>query len=75
MKTKEQVEAALAKYQKLLEENQQIMDFEEVFLKSSSFMNNKECYIQSAKKYHEAEIAVASCQRLIKNCKWILDIE
>lgn len=75
MKTKEQVEAALKKYQQLLEENQQIMDFEETFLKASSFMENKQCYIQSVKKYHEAEIAVASCHRLIKNCKWILDIE
>ena len=75
MKTQEQVEAALKKYQQLLDENQQIMDFEETFLKASSFMDNKECYIQSAIKYHEAELAVASCKRLIKNCKWILDIE
>ena len=75
MKTNEQVEKALAKYQQLLDENQRIVDFEETFLKAYSFMDNKECYIQSAKRYHDAEIAVASCQRLIKNCKWILDIE
>lgn len=75
MKTQEQIEAALKKYEQLLVENQQIMDFEETFLKASSFIDNKEYYIQSAKKYHEAEIAVASCHRLIKNCKWILDIE
>ncbi len=75
MKTQEQIEKALAKYKQLLEENQDKMDFEETFLKASSFMDNKECYIQSVKKYHEAELAVASCERLIKNCKWILDIE
>lgn len=75
MKTQEQVQAALKKYQQLLDENQRIVDFEEAFLKASSFMDNKEAHIIAAVKYYQASKAVASCERLIKNCKWILDIE
>jgi len=75
MKTKEQIERALETYQRMLEENQAKMDFESQFITASEFMENKECYIQSAKKYHEAEKIVYACQKLIKNCKWILDIE
>lgn len=75
MKVQEQVEAALKKYEQLLDENQRIVDFEETFLKANSFMDNKEAYVVSAIKWYEASLAVASCQRLIKNCKWILDNE
>ena len=75
MKTQEHVEAALKRYEQLLEENQRTVDFEETFLKASSFMDNKEAYVVSAIKWYEASMAVASCQRLIKNCKWILDNE
>ena len=75
MKTQEQIEAALKKYQQLLEENQAKMDFEESFLTASEFMKDKETYVQSVKRYHEAEKAVFACQKLIKNCRWILDIE
>ena len=75
MKTQEQVERALETYQRMLEENQAKMDFEKTFLEASTFMENKECYIQSAIKYHEAEKIVYACEKLIKNCKWILDIE
>lgn len=69
------MEAALAKYQKLLEENQRKMDFENTFLEAHSFMEDKEAYVISAVRYYHASLAVASCQRLIKNCKWILDME
>lgn len=59
----------------MLEDNQRIMDFEEQFLQASTFMQDKDCYVQSVKKYHEAEKIVYACQKLIKNCKWILDNE
>ena len=75
MKTKEQIEAALAKYQQMLEANQQVLDFEETFLSAGVFMSDKETYIQSVLKYHRAELVVFACEKLIKNCKWILDIE
>lgn len=75
MKTQEQVEAALAKYQQMLEQNKQIMDFEEKFITAGAFMEEKEVYIQSVKKYHKAELNVYACEKLIKNCKWILDLE
>ncbi len=75
MKTPEQIEAALKKYEEMRDTNQQIMDFEAVFLDATSFMDNREQYIISAKKYHEAELIVYACEKLIKNCKWILDIE
>lgn len=75
MKTQEQIEAALKKYQTLLEENLMKMEFEESFLAASSFMDNKEVYTQSVIRYHEAQRAVFACEKLIKNCRWILDIE
>ena len=75
MKTNEQVEKALAKYQQLLDENQRLHDFEDDFLKTHNFMQDKEAYVVAAIKWYESGLAVASCQRLIKNCKWILDIE
>ena len=75
MKTQEQIETALAKYQEMLDTNKQIMDFEHAFLESAAFMDNKECYIESVIKYHKAELVVFACEKLIKNCKWILDIE
>ena len=75
MKNQETIEKALAKYQELLEKNQQIKDFEETFLESNAFMDNKEAYIISAVKYYQADLAITACNKLIKNCKWILDIE
>ena len=55
MKTKEQVEKALAKWQKLLEEQKQIMEFEEQFITAGAFIEDKATYVQSVKRYHEAE--------------------
>ena len=75
MKTKEQVETALKKYQQLLEKNQRIRDFEDDFLQGHDFMQDKVAHVVSAIKWYEANVAIASCERLIKNCKWILDIE
>lgn len=75
MKTKEQVEKALAKWQKLLEEQKQIMEFEEQFITAGAFMEDKATYVQSVKKYHEAEKICFACEKLITHCKWILDIE
>lgn len=75
MKTKEQIERALKGYQKMLEDNQRIMDFEDDFMKAHALMEDRKSYIESAIKYHEAEKIVYACQKLIKNCKWILDIE
>lgn len=75
MKTQEQVEAALAKYQEMLEANKKTMEFEGAFLDGAAFMDNKEVYISSAIKYHKAELVVFACEKLIKNCKWVLDIE
>lgn len=75
MKVQEQVEAALKKYEQLLEENQRIYDWEDDFLTANRFVDNKEAYVVSAIKWYEASLAIASCKRLIKNCKWILDIE
>ena len=75
MKTQEQIEKALAGYQQMLEANKKVMDFEDTFLQASSFMEDKDTYIQSVIKYHRAEMVVFACEKLIKNCKWILDIE
>lgn len=75
MKTKEQIESALNKYQSMLQLNKGIMEFEEDFMKANSFMNNRDAYVASVHKYHEAELNVYACEKLIKNCKWILDIE
>lgn len=75
MKTQEQIEAAIKKYEEMRDTNQKIMDFEEVFLDANAFMENRAEYILSAKKYHKAELIVYACEKLIKNCKWILDIE
>ena len=75
MKTQEQIEKALAKYQEMLDTNNRVIDFEDTFLSAASFMQDKETYIQSIIKYHRAELAAFACEKLIKNCKWILDIE
>lgn len=75
MKTQEQIEAAIKKYEEMRDANQKIMDFEAVFLDANSFMDNREEYVVSAQKYHKAELIVYACEKLIKNCKWILDIE
>lgn len=75
MKTREQVEAALKKYEEMRDTNQKIMDFEGAFLDGAAFMEHKECFIESAVKYHKAELVVFACEKLIKNCKWLLDIE
>ena len=75
MKTQEQIEKALEKYQQMLDDNKAKMEFESQFITASEFMEDKECYIQSVKRYYEAEKIVFACERLLKNCKWILDIE
>lgn len=75
MKTQEQIEIALKKYEEMRDANQKIMDFEREFIKAGAFMEHTELYIQSAEKYHKAELVVFACEKLIKNCKWILDIE
>lgn len=75
MKTQEQIEKALKKYEELLEKNQQTLDFELQFIEGSTFMGDKITYADSVRKYHEAEKNVFACEKLIKNCKWILDIE
>lgn len=75
MKTQEQIEKALAGYKQMLDTNKKVMDFEETFLTASSFMDDKDTYIQSIMKYHNAQLVVFACEKLIKNCKWILDIE
>ena len=33
------------------------------------------CQIETLVKYFEADRAAFACEKLIKNCKWILDIE
>lgn len=75
MKTQEYVEKAIAKYQKMFDDNKYIMDFEDDFLKSNTYMDNKQAYIISAVKYYEASLICSACEKLIKNCRWILDIE
>lgn len=75
MKTQEQIEAAIKKYKQMLEDNKRKMDFAEDFLTASRFKDNKELYVKTAKEYHEAELIVYACEKLIKNCEWILDIE
>lgn len=75
MKTKEQIESAIKKYKKMLEDNQRIVDFEDTFLQASVFMEDKNTYMDSVRKRHEAELIVYACEKLIKNCEWILDIE
>ena len=67
--------AAIKKYEDMRDVNQKIMDFEGKFLEAGAFMEHKEVYVQSAEKYHKAELVVYACEKLIKNCKWILDIE
>lgn len=67
--------AAIKKYEEMRDTNQKIMDFEGKFLEAGAFMEHKEVYIQSAEKYHKAELIVYACEKLIKNCNWILDIE
>lgn len=75
MKTQEQIEAALKKYEEMRDTNQRIMDFEDDFMKAHALMEDKKPYVESAIKYHEAELIVYACEKLIKNCRWILDIE
>lgn len=75
MKTQDQIEKALSKYQSMLDSYRHIMEMEEKFLEAGEFMEHKDVYIQSARRYHEAELVVCACEKLIKNCKWILDIE
>lgn len=75
MKTQEQIEAAIKKYKQMLEDNKRIMDFEDDWMKANSIINDRDGYIISAHKYHEAELIVYACEKLIKNCEWILDIE
>lgn len=75
MKTQEQIEKALKKYEEMLEDNKRKMDFELQFIEGSTFMEDKITYADSARKYYEAEKNVYACEKLIKNCRWILDIE
>ena len=75
MKTQEQIENAIKKYQSMLEDSQRAMAFAEDFMNASSFMAHKECYIKTAQEYHQAELIAYACEKLIKNCNWILDIE
>lgn len=75
MKTQEQVEKALEKWQNMLDANKRIMDWETDFMKAHSFMDDRAAYLQSATRYHEAEMVAYACEKLITNCKWILDIE
>ena len=75
MKTQEQVEKALAQYKSMQEDSQRKMMFAEDFMRASSFMDNKELYVKTVKEYHQAELVNYACEKLIKNCKWILDIE
>lgn len=75
MKTQEQIEAAIKKYKEMRDTNQRIMNFEDDWMKAHSVINDRDSYIVSAHKYHEAELIVYACEKLIKNCKWILDIE
>ena len=67
--------AAIKKYEDMRDVNQKIMEFEGTFLDAGAFKEHKEVYVQSAEKYHKAELVVYACEKLIKNCKWILDIE
>lgn len=75
MKTQEQIEKALKKYEEMLEDNKHKMGFELQFIEGSTFMEDKITYADSVRKYHEAEKNMYACEKLIKNCKWILDIE
>lgn len=75
MKTQEQIEKALKQYQSMQEDSQRKMMFAEDFMRASSFMDNKELYIKTIQEYHQAELVNYACEKLIKNCKWILDIE
>ena len=75
MKTQEQIEAVIKKYKQMLEDNKRIMDFEDDWMKLNSFLQDKDSYVASAHRYHDAELIVYACEKLIKNCEWILDIE
>lgn len=75
MKTQEQVEAALKKYEQMLEEFNHTKDFAEEFLKGEEFYKDKEAYVVTAVRYFNTTMNARACEKLIKNCKWILDIE
>lgn len=95
MKTQEQIERALKKYEEMLKENKRKFDYEDDWIKvfyeskdmkeisdhwfDPEWANKKKellyCHIETLSNYFKAEKNVYACEKLIKNCKWILDIE
>lgn len=75
MKTQEQIEAALNKYKEMLEKFEHTKEFAETFLNGEEFYKDKEAYIVTAVRYFNSTMNAHACEKLIKNCKWILDIK